>query len=126
MRSTPYAIVAAAAALIGTATPGVAADGKALAGGARVEQGVRAPRRAVTAAEVAVLARQLSGMTEQEVRDRLGRPDRTRRRNSDWARLAYWSGQVTVYMRDGVVVDVGGTERQTGVREDDFVGLVGP
>jgi hypothetical protein len=90
---------------------------------------LRAERRerALTDREVADLTRFLIGKSEAAAVARLGRPARTRSAG-DSARLIYRFGRsrLTIYVRSGRVVDAGGDERQTGVREDDFVGLVGP
>ena len=77
--------------------------------------------------EVAGLERLLIGTSEDAVIRLLGRPVRDRGPDGH-PRLNYRFGRtlLSVYVRDGRVVRMEYGERQTGVREDDMVGLIGP
>jgi hypothetical protein len=77
--------------------------------------------------EASALERRLMEKSEEAVIRLLGRPERGRGPDGH-LRLNYRFGRewLTVSVRDGRVIATGYGERQTGVREDDFVGLVGP
>jgi hypothetical protein len=93
----------------------------------RPNLGVERRQRELSDREFADLARALTGKSEAAVVARLGRPDRSCSMGNS-GRLIYKFGRswLVLYIRSGRVFDVGGNERQTGVREDDFAGIGGP
>ncbi|HKB06159.1 MAG TPA: hypothetical protein VKD90_28445 [Gemmataceae bacterium] len=78
--------------------------------------------------EVSLLDRALRGQTECEVTLLLGQPDEVDRLSRPDVHLRYRFGRelLSVAIRNGRVSSVDYGERQTGVRDDDLVGVIGP
>jgi hypothetical protein len=99
-----------------------AADGRRITGDPRPDLRDENRERRLTDREAAELGDRLRGKSEFAVLSRLGRPDRAAY-EANQARLDYRFGRgwIAIRLRDGRVVEVGLDERQTGVREDDFI-----
>jgi hypothetical protein len=91
--------------------------------------------RFLTASEVAAFTQVLRNETVSDVLQTLGQPDEVVFATTGDIQLSYQFGRpLVVTIRDGrvstvghrVIINAEEQERQTGVRDDDFVGLVGP
>jgi hypothetical protein len=84
--------------------------------------------RDLTDAEASVICKHLKDGSECDVLRLLGSPDSINRDICNHIRWKYQLGPgwLGVSFDNGRVVLVNHNERQTGVREDDFVGVIGP
>ena len=91
--------------------------------------------RCLTDSEVSAFGQLLRGQTVSDVFNLLGQPDELNFAGGPDVQLQFGFGRpLVVSIRNGRVCGVGHRviinaeeqERQTGVRDDDFVGLVGP
>jgi hypothetical protein len=85
--------------------------------------------RDLTNAEFTILKGRLIGTTANAVIVLMGKPDSIGCGPDGRLRWCYCfgkAGTVSFHFENGTVRSIGRDERQTGVRDDDFVGLVGP
>ena len=121
-------------ALLGAAGGASASDYKPTADGPRLKARLLSRDRDLTNAEYTAVERRLIGSTAGAVGLLLGKPDSCHSRGDGTTCWSYSFGRghntqlgyVSVFVRDGRVVMMAHNERQTGVREDDLVGCIGP
>jgi hypothetical protein len=103
----------------------VRADGKALTGGSRPIDPVANRSRNLTHSEANSLIRHLKGKTSAAVVSQMGVPDALGPSRS--YRYRFGTADLVLHIRDGRVESASSRdERQTGVQDDDFVGLTSP